>query len=222
MLQSGFHGDYSTETALIHLFDHLKCQSTNGLYTGMIMLDLQKAFDTVDHRILCDKLKAMGVQNVRWFELYLAHRKQIVAVKQSLSSANTVTCGVPQGSILGPLLFLCYMNDMELCVSKDSQLLLYADDSVIMYSSKDPKDIKTKLTAELQSCKTWLINNKLSLHLGKTECIIFGTKQKLREISNFQIELDGHVIQAQDKVKYLGVEIDQTLSGTYIVDNIVK
>ena len=110
-LQSGFRGNYSTDTCLIHLTDHIKTQTSKGLYTGMILLDLQKAFDTVDHSILCDKLKAMGIGSVEWFQSYLSDRMQTVQVNDTYSNIEQITCGVPQGSILGPLLFL-YVNDV--------------------------------------------------------------------------------------------------------------
>ena len=178
--QSGFRSAYSTDTCLIHLFDHIKSQTAKGLYTGMVMIDLQKAFDTVDHQILCNKLQAMGVSNIKWFQSYLTGRKQLVNVNGAESSLADITCGVPQGSILGPLLFLCYVNDMSISINSDSKLLLYADDSTILFPHKNPDFIPQKLGKELESCSEWLIDNKLSLHLGKTECILFWPKAKIK------------------------------------------
>ena len=105
----------------------------------MVLLDLQKAFDTVDHDILCNKLQAMGVHSdsVKWFKSYLSDRQQIVSVNQVESKPMNISCGVPQGSILGPLLFLCYVNDMSSSVN--CNLLLYADDSALFTSGKNPK-----------------------------------------------------------------------------------
>ena len=134
--QSGFRSAYSTDTCLIHLFDHIKSQTAKGLYTGMVMIDLQKAFDTVDHQILCSKLQAMGVPNVKWFQSYLTGRKQLVNVNGTESNLEDITCGVPQGSSLGPLLFLCYVNDMSISINSDCKLLLYADDSTIIFPIK--------------------------------------------------------------------------------------
>ena len=143
--QSGFRNKFPTDSCLTYLTDYIKkTQTSKGLYTGMLMLDLQKAFDTVDHDILCKKLKAMGVKSVDWFRSYLSHRNQVVHVNDAVSDPSLVTCGVPQGSILGPLLFLCYINDMELSISPESKLVLYADDSAILYSHKDPKVISKK------------------------------------------------------------------------------
>ena len=97
----------SKDSCLIHLTDHIRNQSAEGLYTGMIMLDLQKAFDIVDHDVLCRKLKAMGVESVDWFRLYLSGRTQAIHVNNTMSDFDNVVCSMPQGSILGPLLFLC-------------------------------------------------------------------------------------------------------------------
>lgn len=220
--QSGFRSSYSTDTCLIHLFDHIKKQTSKGLFTGMVMIDLQKAFDTVDHRILCHKLRSMGVQEVKWFESYLTGRKQLVNVNGTESELLNITCGVPQGSILGPLLFLYYVNDMSISIQSDCKLLLYADDSTIIFSHKDPDVISHKLGKELESCSSWLVDNKLSLHLGKTECIIFGPKRKLKKVTNFQIQCNNHIIQSQPKLKYLGIDIDQNLSGEITVNSIIK
>ena len=107
----------------------------------MILLDLQKAFDTVHHSILCSKLKLMGVGYTKWFESYLSNRSQLVNVGKINSDIANVTCGVPQGSVLGPLLFLCYVTDMVISIDPDCKLLLYADDSTILFSHKDPDQI---------------------------------------------------------------------------------
>ena len=219
--QSGFRQSFSIDSCLIHLLDYIKCQSSRGFYTGMVMLDLQKAFDTVNHAILLEKLRAMGLESVEWFRSYLTERTQVVNIGKSFSDPLDVTCGVPQGSLLGPLLFLCYINDMEISVDPDCKLLLYADDSAILFSHKDPGVIANKLGCVLDSCNKWLIDNKLSLHLGKTECVIFGSKRKLKKVSNFVVQCAGQTISAQKSVKYLGIEIDQHVSGEEVAKNVI-
>ena len=183
--QSGFRGGYSTETCLIHLTDYVRSQSAKGFFTGMVLLDLQKAIDTVDHSILCNKLKLMGVDSVEWFESYLGSRKQLVKVNGSVSELRDITCGVPQGSILGPLLFLCYINDLH--VSVNCKAFLYADDTALMVSDKTSEKVKTVLGQELVNCNEWLTDNKLSLYLGKTESIIFGPRRKIKKVADFKI-----------------------------------
>ena len=111
---------------------------------------------------------------------------------------------------------------MELSISSEYKLLLYADDSAILYSNKDPRVISDKLGLELEMCSKWLVDNKFSLHMGKTECIIFGSKQKLRKINNFSVECNGHTIKTQRSVKYLGLTLDDQLTGEAIVNSIVQ
>ena len=134
--QSGFRGRFSTDTCLIHLTDFIKFEMDKGNLVGMVLLDLQKAFDTVDHGILLMKMEALGFNQdiIRWFRSYLSDRKQLVDVSGILSSSSTISCGVPQGSILGPLLFLIYVNDMSGAIN--NKLLLYADDSAILVADK--------------------------------------------------------------------------------------
>ena len=165
-LQSGFRTSYSTDTCLLYLTDYLRREIDLGKLCGMVLLDLQKAFDTVDHQILLIKLKALGFNSMacNWIRSYLTERHQRVDINCTLSEAREITCGVPQGSVLGPLLFLLYINDMKsVC---NCNLFLYADDSALVFSNKDIKVIENHLSDELQNIREWLIENKLSLHLG--------------------------------------------------------
>ena len=218
--QSGFRKSYSTDTCLINLMDYIRMLKSKGNYIGMVLLDLQKAFDTVDHEILCEKLEAMGINFTKWFKSYLGDRKQIVVANGTSSESGIVSCGVPQGSILGPLLFLCYVNDMSISVK--CKLLLYADDSALIVSGSNPQLIADTLSKELESCKQWLMDNKLSLHLGKTESILFGSKRKLKKVESFNVKCGNESIKHVNSVKYLGVQIDNDLSGNSIVKDIVK
>ena len=222
--QSGFRSSFSTDSCLIHLIDHIKTQTAKGLFTGMVLLDLQKAFDTVDHTILCEKLKVIGVRSISWFESYLTNRKQVVSVNGVVSEVCNITCGVPQGSLLGPLLFLIYVNDVQSSIDSDCKVLIYADDTAILFSHRDPGVISQKLSRMLESCHEWLTDNKLSLHLGKTESILFGPSRKLKSLlpGDFGISCNGIKIESKNFVKYLGIIIDQFLNGDYIVNSIVK
>ena len=206
--QSGFRGKYSTDTCLVNLTDHIRSETAKGNVTGMVMIDLQKAFDTCDHSVLLQKLDCMGIEP-DWFRSYLSGRRQGVKVGDTISSFLDVTCGVPQGSILGPTLFLCYINDMS--VALRCRLALYADDSALMASGPDSKAVADFLSEQLSQCSAWLIDNRLSLHVGKTECILFGTHQKLKG-REFLVTCGGALVKRVFSVKYLGVYLDQNLN----------
>ena len=167
----------------------------------------------MDHSILCDKLRVIGIQSVSWFESYLTNRKQLVNINGIDSDMGEVTCGVPQGSLLGPLLFLIYVNDLQTSIDQDCKVLLYADDTAILFSHNDTRVISEKLSRMLKSCHEWLVDNKLSLHLSKTESILFGPNRKLRSQfpENFSISCNEINIESKTSVKYLGVMIDQFL-----------
>ena len=207
--QSGFRNKYSTETCLINLTDSIKGEIKKGNMVGMVLIDLKKAFDTVDGEILLQKLSAMGITSLEWFRSYLFDREQCTQAGGKSSSFLQVTCGVPQGSILGPTLFLCYVNDMSSCLK--CHLSLYADDSALIFSDKDPRRIANFLSDELSSCKRWLIDNRLSLHVGKTESILFGTGRRLKNVSEFSVKCDGEAVSRVTSVVYLGVRLDQCL-----------
>ena len=116
------------------------------MYTGMVLLDLQKAFDTVDHNMICNKSKPMGVRSTKCFESYLGNRSQLVKFGKTCSDSAAVTCGVPQGSSLGPFfLFLYYINDMVISIEPNCKLLLYADESKILFSHSVPDQIANNL-----------------------------------------------------------------------------
>ena len=130
----------------------------------MVLLDLQKAFDTMNHTILLGKLQALGIQEsaLKWFKAYLENRQQSVDIGGIISAPTSVTCWVHQGSILGLLLFLSYINDMPAAVK--CKLILYADDSALLVAGKSCAIIRQRLSSELESIWEWLIYNKLSLH----------------------------------------------------------
>ncbi len=220
--QSGFRRGYSTDTCLIHLSDFIRGENDKGNVVGMVRLDLQKAFDTVDNSILLMKLRASGLGDdiTMWLQSYLSDRKQLVDVSGTFSSSENISCGVPQGSILGPLLFLIYINDMSAVVKH--KLLLYADDSAILVSDKSISTVEKMLSDDLKQVSEWLIDNKLSLHLGKTESILFGSRQKLRSQSFLNISCDGTHISSTSSVKYLRVTIDQHLSFTSMAESVIK
>ena len=181
--QSGFRKYYSTDTCLSYLNDKVQIGFEQGWMTGMILIDLQKAFDTIiDHDILLEKMHCLGFSEptIQWFRSYLTNRLFLINLGNEFSFSGKLSCGVPQGSVLGPLLFLLYVNDMPQAVS--CELLLYADDMCLICMGKDIKTIEDQLNKDFTSLCEWCIDNKLSIHFGeqKTKSILFGTTKRLK------------------------------------------
>ena len=221
-MQSGFRKSCSTDTCLLFITDFIKKEIDQGKLCGLVLLDLQKAFDTVDHNILLSKLKALGLDGpaLRWLRSYLTGRDQRVDVGGVLSDAMPISCGVPQGSVLGPLLFLLYINDMKAACS--SSLFLYADDSAILVSHKDKEVIQNILAENLEKMRIWLSDNRLSLHLGKTEALLLGSQKRLQKEDELVITTGGTKITSQPSVKYLGCFLDSTLNGSIMAKNVLS
>ena len=188
--QSGFRKNLLTDTSLSYLTNRILTGFYSGLLTGTILIDLQKAFDTINHDIL-KKTASLGFSNhsIKWLQSYLSGRRFRVNIKSKYSSTAKIECGVPQGSILRPLLFLLYVNDMNQAV--DCDLFLYADDSCLVYQHKDVSKIEQNLNKNFSNICDWFVDNKLSIHFGEdnTKFILFGTKQKLNKTSTVQYKL---------------------------------
>ena len=221
--QFGFRSNHSTNHALISITERIKSLVDDGLYVGGIFIDLEKAFDTVNHNILCEKLRYYGFRgNVNnLIQSYLANRKQYVSLNGFDSETKKITCGVPQGSSLGPLLFLIYINDFRLCLDK-TESGHFADDTFIVYSSNKAKTIETIFNTELKSVSTWLRLNKLSLNTGKTELIFFHSKRHTLNYDGIYINFNGKRLIPVDHIKYLGMFIDKYLSWDYHVQQLSK
>ena len=164
---------------IIELVDKITSARENNEYTIGIFLDLSKAFDTVDHEILISKLEHYGITGtpLSWFKNYLTNRQQIVKCNNVLSKPNTIRCGVPQGSVLGPLLFLIYRNDIH----KSSYLFhyfLFADDTNFFFKHKNVNQLLQIANEEISKVSDWLCSNKLTLNTSKTTFMIFKTKGK--------------------------------------------
>ena len=213
--QSGFRQNHSTDTALSYLINKIQSGFDDGFFAGMILIDLQKAFDTIDHEIFLKKLNCLGFSDctIAWFRSYLEDRYFVVNVDNSFSEKARLVCGVPQGSILGPLIFLIYANDMAQAVKCD--LYLYADDSCLVYTGKDIKVIEKTLNENFNSLCNWFVENKLSIHFGedKTKSILFGSKMRLKKDAKLEIFRNEIKIKQHSEIKYLGCLFDSNLSG---------
>ena len=151
--QFGFRKNYSTNHALLSIIEQIRGALDKNMFTCGVFIDLEKAFDTVNHQILVSKLNHYGIRGVanKWFSSYLSNRYQKVSLNGVPSQRLPITCGVPQGSILGPLLFLIYINDTNLAV-EHSTIYHFADDTNLLYSCKSFKELRKRVNKDLQQC----------------------------------------------------------------------
>ena len=187
----------------------------NGKLNGVVFLDIRKAFDSVDHKILLCKMKTQfGLRNVEldWFTSYLANREQVCDINGCISSSKTIKTCVPQGSILGPLLFLLYINDLPDCLHNTTPCL-YADDTQIFASSNDYAELIDSLNFDLNNISQWLAKNKLQHHPTKTKVMIIGSSYNLNnKVYDYPVMLNSKVIPRTNSFECLGVLIDEKLS----------
>ena len=154
-----------------------------GLINGVVFIYLKKAFDTVDHALLLAKLERCGVREtpLKWFKSYLQQRKQVCKINNAESDTVEIHCGAPQGSNLGPLLFNLYINDLPNCL-QTTKASMFADDTNLSCKGQLSADIEYKLNFDLDNIQKWLISNKLTLNLTKTEYMLIGSQQRLDKI----------------------------------------
>ena len=213
--QFGFREKHSTNHALISMTETIKSTIDNGRYGCGVFIDLQKAFDTVNHSILLKKLEHYGIRGtaLKWFTSYLVDRQQYVSVNGHCSNYLNITCGVPQGSVLGPLLFLIYFNDLPNS-TKVLTFDLFADDTNIYFESSDLILLRKTINKHLKRVKKWLDANKLALNLDKTNFVLFHSYQK-KVTEPVILKFGRKKIQQENCVKFLGVLLDSALSWKY-------
>lgn len=224
--QSGFRPKHSCQTALTRIVDNWLLSINKNMMSGALFLDLKKAFDLVDHNILLEKLKCYHVSEnvVSILRSYLQNRKQKVYVNGNFSSQGNIKYGVPQGSILGPLLFLLFINDLPLNVtSSDVNCDLFADDTSLHAAGKTTTDISNKLQTSLDKIEEWCKENHMILHPTKTKSMLLTTRQKhqLRP-SPLRLEIQREPIEQVTTLKFLGICVDQQLSWETHINELCK
>ena len=209
--QFGFRNNHSTYMALLIMLENIRNALDNGECAIGIFLDFKKAFDTVNHDILLNKLFNYGIRGIalEWFKSYLSNRYQIVKYNNHESDPLKILCGVPQGSILGPLLFLVYINDLPM-VSSLFMPILFADDTNLFCTNDKLDALVNDINVELVKIFTWVRVNKLSLNIEKTNFMLFTPKGFSRNIDH--INIDGQRIEEVRHTKFLGVILDNKLN----------
>jgi len=211
--QYGFRKNLSTNYAILELQDRIIKYLSNKEWCVGIYLDLSRAFDTLDHSILLSKLQHIGIRGIslNLINSYLSNRKQFTTFLNVNSNTTTLKCGVPQGSILGPLLFIIYINDLS-CNLHHSNSIIYADDTNIILHNKDFNTLTENANTELCNINNWFAANRLSLNIQKSTYMIFHNPQRILPVNDPNLHIGHTTIEKTDHTKFLGAHIDKNLN----------
>lgn len=220
-IQYGFRNKSNTQCALFDAVSTIEEYVDKKLKVGGVFIDLSKAFDTVDTKILLRKLENIGVggNTLQWFNSYLTGRQQYVNINNINSVLRSIELGVPQGSVLGPMLFTIYMNDLaEIKMSNENKLILYADDILLISHGGDWTELENNLNKDLHQIKMWTECSKLTVNPSKTKYILFNTSPELV----INVNLGNASIEKVLEYKYLGLIVDCKLKWDVYLDQLKR
>ena len=229
-MQSAYKSGHSTETALLKVQNDILMAMDNQKVTALLLLDLSAAFDTVNHTILLNRLqKRVGITGgaLRWFQSYLENRKQSVRINNVNSEPVDLKYGVPQGSVLGPVLFSLYTLPLaDVLKTHGVEYHLYADDTQIYMSFKaihsEEMDSIQKLSACIAEVKKWMMDNFLQLNTDKTKFLIFGTRNQLAKTETASFDAAGDIVEISSSARNLGIIFDNSLSMNQHVSHLSR
>ena len=208
----GFQAGCSTSHTILDIVTSTYDNINNNQYTGMVTLDITKAFDTVCHKRLLIKLDHYGIRGTAFklMQSYLNNRLQYVYINNIESNRRSVIMGVPQGSVLGPLLFLIYINDLQNCLKSIPRL--FVDDTALLINASSICELEIKISNELSRVSQWMGKNCLTINPSKSQAIIIPPLlSKIVSPSNINIKLISSTIAISDSINYLGILIDSKL-----------
>ena len=220
--QGGFRKGFSTTATIADLTDDLFYNINQGLTTLAAFIDLKKAFDTVNTKILLKKLERAGIRGMtlKWCSDYLWGRSQCTTANGQISDRLPVTCGVPQGSVLGPLFFLVYVNDLQDALG-DCKVKLYADDTVLYQAGVSSQQAEGLVQNSIDKFAKWCAGNALTINVKKTKLMSFGSRSNVKKSRKAEVHLNGEKLQMVPSYKYLGITLDPTLSyGQHVASTI--
>ena len=211
--QSGYRPKHSTLDALLKATDNWRWALDSNELVGAVFIDLSMAFDSIDHELLLSKLESYGIRedSLHWFKNYLTGRRQRVLVNGIVSTWRPMEKGVPQGSILGPLLFGVFVNDLPVNINQCS-VSLYADDTALYHSSRNSTELKDSLESALDGVASWVNNNGLKMNVRKTQAMFLGRRGRRNEVEHASLTHQGVTLTTEPKVKFLGVIVDKDLN----------
>ena len=225
--QYGFREHRSTINSITELVINIINGFDNKESTLSTFIDLSKAFDTIDHKILLSKLEYYGIRGVAldWFRNYLTGRKQFVNFNGVKSHTCTLSYGVPQGSVLGPLLFIIYTNDFQNCLL-NTKCIMFADDTTIYGTGSDIETLYSNMNDDLDCLDAWFKANKLSLNVGKTRYILFNNNRKENtdeeDTEPLTLQINRLIIEKTTSMKFLGLIIDEKLNWSEHIKNTIN
>lgn len=218
--QYGFRAGFSTEASIVDLSQTVYEKMDSGERVCGVFFDLSKAFDTVDRDFVAQKLHGLGIHDPinRWIISYLTNRKVVVKIGTTTSEQKDISIGTPQGSVLGPLIFLLYVNDLPSHISH-GKIFMYADDTSIVISDPDPLTLNYKISVVLVEFKKWCYDNRLIINHNKTILVEFGCRQKKNQ-PNLNFNFHGFSLAASKQVKFLGITLDHNFNFYDQIDDV--